>query len=60
MMPYKEGLSLWKFQHGSFTIVGVDLDAMVVVIVIEEVVVQVHDTVVVKVVVLVTSILGRL
>ena len=59
-MPKNEGLSLWKFQHGSFTIVGVDLDAMVVVIVIEEVVVQVHDTVVVKVVVLVTSILGRL
>ena len=59
-MPKKKGLSLWKFQHGSFTIVGVDLDAMVVVIVIEEVVVQVHDTVVVKVVVLVTSISGRL
>ena len=59
-MPEKLGLSLWKFQHGSFTIVGVDLDAMVVVIVIDEVVVQVHDDVVVKVVVPVTSILGRL
>ena len=43
----KKWLSLWKFQHGSFTIVGVDLDAMVVVIVIDVVVVQVHDDVVV-------------
>ena len=59
-MPKKRGLSQWKFQHGSFTIVGVDLDAMVVVIVIEEVVVQVHDTVVVNVVVVVKSGLGRL
>ena len=59
-MPEKMGLSLWKFQHGSFTIVGVDLDAMVVVTVIEEVVVQVHDTVVVNVVVVVTSILDKL
>ena len=53
------GLSLWKFQHGSFTIVGVDLDAMVVVIVIERVVVQVHDMVVVNVVVVVRSSVGR-
>ena len=58
-MPEKIGLSLWKFQHGSFTIVGVDLDAMVVVIVIEEVVVQVHDMVVVNVVVVVKSCVGR-
>ena len=60
MPKKKEGLSRWKFQHGSFTIVGVDLDAMVVVIVIDVVVVQVHDNVVVKVVVRVTSVLSRL
>ena len=48
-----------KREPGIRPIVGVDLDAMVVVIVIEGVVVQVHDMVVVNVVVVVKSSVGR-